>query len=99
MTLYAGKGALEMNHTILRWLVLIVFIVQLGAVGLVGAESSGNKAKETGKEIWETLKKDVKEVKTTVKEQGRRARKAAKRNLKEAKETFTPDKSKSDSPK
>lgn len=88
-----------MKHTITRWLVLIVLIVQLGAVGLVGAESSGNQVKETGKEIWKTFKKDLKEVKTTIKEQGQRAGKAAKRNLKEARETFKPDKSKSNASK
>lgn len=88
-----------MNPTITRWIVLIVLSLQLGAVGPVWAESSENKVKETGKEIWETFKKDLKTVKTTVKEQGQRAGQAAKRNLKEAKETFKPDKSKSNASK
>jgi hypothetical protein len=78
-------------------IVVLIIAFLFGFTTSGAADSSENKAKSTGKEIWETLKKDLKEVKTTVKEQGKKSGEASKRNLKEAKETFKPDKSKSKS--
>lgn len=77
--------------------VLLAFLIGFAASG--AADTSENKAKSTGKEMWENVKKDMKEVKSTfkefgkkAKEEGKKAGKEAKRNLKGAKEAFKPDK-------
>ena len=72
---------------------LLMFLMGFAATG--EADSSENKVKSTGKEMWETFKKDMKEVKSTFKDQGKQARqegkkagKEARHNLKEIKEAF-----------
>lgn len=85
-------------HSLVK--LVMISMAMLFLVGVMesgAADASENKAKETGKQMWETLKKDVKEVKAAVKEQGKKASEGAKRNLKEAKETFVPVKKKTDS--
>ena len=85
-----------MNIPIKLVVVTLAMVFFFGVMDLSAAESSENKAKETGKEIWETLKKDLKEVKDTATKQGKKAGEGAKRNVKEAKETVAPDKKKTE---
>ncbi|MGD9187286.1 MAG: hypothetical protein PVI89_03705 [Desulfobacteraceae bacterium] len=83
-----------------------LFVFLFGSAASGADDTSKNKAKSTGKEIWETFKKDMKEVKSTFKEEGKKARqegkkagKEARRNLKEVKEAFKSLKPKSETAK
>jgi gas vesicle protein len=97
--LVKGDTAMKRLSKYLMVGVLLAFLIGSAASG--ADDTSENKAKSTGREMWETFKKDMKEVKSTfkelgkeAKEEGKKAGKEAKRNLKEAKEAFKPHKSK-----
>ena len=76
-----------MKYSIILFITLFIVVITAGFSGSLWADSSEPNAKETGKQIWKSLKSDLKEVNDTIKEQGKKAGKGAKRNLKEAKQT------------